>query len=165
MATHSSILAWRIQRKEGPTVHGGHKESEKTEGLMLSTFLLHISINFFEKFWTVLYFTVSHRDCITHRFNHLMIIQLSLCRFPSDNTFIRRYKGEKTEIKRGKFNLSSISPQSYLWLHSTPPIKEDLTTYCYRKFACGLNRINWKQKQAQNKETTLSWTFTSSGFL
>ena len=34
MATHSSILAWRIPRTRGAwlaVVHGGHKESETTE--------------------------------------------------------------------------------------------------------------------------------------
>ena len=36
MATHSSIFAWRIlmdRRAWWATVHGGHKESEKTERL------------------------------------------------------------------------------------------------------------------------------------
>ena len=34
MATHSSILAWRISKDRGAwraTVHGGHKESDTTE--------------------------------------------------------------------------------------------------------------------------------------
>ena len=34
MATHSSILAWRIPKDRGAwraTVHGGHKESDTTE--------------------------------------------------------------------------------------------------------------------------------------
>ena len=34
MATHSSILAWRILKDRGAwraTVHGGHKESDTTE--------------------------------------------------------------------------------------------------------------------------------------
>ena len=38
MATHSSILAWRIPMDRGSwkaTVHGGHKESDITEQLLL----------------------------------------------------------------------------------------------------------------------------------
>ena len=36
MATHSNIFAWRIPMDKGAwraTVHGGHKESDMTEGL------------------------------------------------------------------------------------------------------------------------------------
>ena len=45
MATHSSVLAWRIPQTEEP---GGlyspwsHKESDKTERLTLSFLLIHI---------------------------------------------------------------------------------------------------------------------------
>ena len=41
MAAHSSILAWKnpMDREAwGATVHGGHKESDVTERLTLSTF-------------------------------------------------------------------------------------------------------------------------------
>ena len=43
MATHSSILAWRIPMDRGAwwaIVHGGHKESDMTEQLTLSLLLL-----------------------------------------------------------------------------------------------------------------------------
>ena len=43
MATHSSILAWRIPMDRGAwraIVHGGHKESDTTERLTLSLLLL-----------------------------------------------------------------------------------------------------------------------------
>ena len=40
MATHSSLLAWRIPRAEEPggaTVRGGHKELDTTERLTLTS--------------------------------------------------------------------------------------------------------------------------------
>ena len=39
MATHSSILAWRIPWTEEPTVLGGCKESDTTEQLNTFTFI------------------------------------------------------------------------------------------------------------------------------
>ena len=33
MATHSSILAWKIPQTEKPAAHGGRKESDMTERL------------------------------------------------------------------------------------------------------------------------------------
>ena len=39
MATHSSILAWRIPWTEEPTVLGGCKESDTTERLNTFTFI------------------------------------------------------------------------------------------------------------------------------
>ena len=51
MATHSSILGWKIPRTEEPgrlhTVRGGHKESDTTEQLhSLSSVLTQIHIQF-----------------------------------------------------------------------------------------------------------------------
>ena len=47
MATHSSILAWRIlwtEEPEGATGHGGHRESDMTEQLTLSLFTLYLPL-------------------------------------------------------------------------------------------------------------------------
>ena len=51
MATHSSILAWRIPWTEEFESYSpwGHKESDMTERLTLSLSLLFKSISFLEK--------------------------------------------------------------------------------------------------------------------